>query len=232
MSVCDVKTNGELRLAQQLVPDSQVVFDVGARNDDYLTQLNPDCQFHLFEPIPASFSALQERIAGRANIHANPVALGRETGQTQIFPDTESLTKRAHGTAAPITIEMIRLDDYCRQQSIDRIDFLKIDTEGYELEVLHGGAEIVQNGTAAVQFEYGGTYLDAGITLEMVFDFFGPDWYFYRVCPEHLRPIPRYTSRLEDYHYSNYVASRTELVVETNPLMRLWQRWNPLHQVA
>ena len=39
------------------------------------------------------------------------------------------------------TIPCIRLDDYVRQEHLDRVDFIKCDAEGAELRVLHGARE-------------------------------------------------------------------------------------------
>jgi hypothetical protein len=43
--------------------------------------------------------------------------------------------------------------------NIQNIDFLKIDTEGYELNVLQGFEDYLRN-INLIQFEYGGTFLD------------------------------------------------------------------------
>ena len=56
------------------------------------------------------------------------------------------------------------------QNRISSVDFLKIDTEGYELNVLKGfGVNI--KAIRFVQFEYGGTFKDAGIKLKEIVDF-------------------------------------------------------------
>ena len=42
-----------------------------------------------------------------------------------------------------IEIQQIKLSNYLIKNNIDNVDFLKIDTEGYELEVLIGAKEIL-----------------------------------------------------------------------------------------
>lgn len=54
--------------------------------------------------------------------------------------------------------------DYIIENDIKTIDFLKIDTEGYELEVLQGFEEYIRI-VKIIQFEYGGTFLDNNIKL-------------------------------------------------------------------
>lgn len=49
--------------------------------------------------------------------------------------------------------------DYIINNDIKNIDFLKIDTEGYELNVIKGFGDYIEN-IKVIQFEYGGTFLD------------------------------------------------------------------------
>ena len=49
--------------------------------------------------------------------------------------------------------------DYVRDKHIQTIDFLKMDTEGYELHVLKGFGDFLPN-IRIIQFEYGGTNID------------------------------------------------------------------------
>jgi FkbM family methyltransferase len=134
----------ELAVFQSL-QDVQVVFDVGARADvDYLA-LNPEAEYHLFEPNPEFFDQLQEKVGNRKNVHLNNFGLGDKTGKYaysnfyQAFTDGEA---QIEGTNQ--TLEIRTLDDYIAEHGIKRIDFLKIDTEGYDYKVLLGGSQAVK----------------------------------------------------------------------------------------
>lgn len=200
--------NGEHLLAEKLVPRCKTVFDVGARTDDYLVRLNPDCHFHLFEPMAESFAQLQQKTKVDENVSLVNTALGAESGQVMIHPDTQSIHMRPNGGCQPVPITIQTLDGYCEQLGVESIGFMKIDVEGYELDVLRGGEATIRNCVRTIQFEYGGTYQEVGITLRDVIEFLGDGWMFYRVRPTGLEPIPSYDANLEDYRYSNYVASR------------------------
>jgi FkbM family methyltransferase len=50
-------------------------------------------------------------------------------------------------------IETSTIDDFCRQEGITEIDFLQLDVQGAELQVLEGGAEIIAHSTLAIQSE-------------------------------------------------------------------------------
>tara|TARA_B100001059_G_C17677727_1_gene497972 strand:+ start:199 stop:924 length:726 start_codon:yes stop_codon:yes gene_type:complete len=52
-----------------------------------------------------------------------------------------------------IGISQIRLSDYMKEKNISKVDFLKIDTEGYELNVLLGLDEYLQN-VSLIMFEH------------------------------------------------------------------------------
>jgi hypothetical protein len=88
---------------------------------------------------------------------------------------------------------------------ITQIDFLKIDTEGHELDVLQGSEKMLSEGRIkCIQFEYGGTYLDANITLEQVFNLLKK--YNYKISKLGNSEIENFTSNLENYTYSNFLA--------------------------
>jgi len=60
--------------------------------------------------------------------------------------------------------------DYVNSKNIKTIDFLKIDTEGYELNVLQGFDNFFEN-IKIIQFAYGGAFLDNKIKLKDVTDY-------------------------------------------------------------
>ena len=63
-----------------------------------------------------------------------------------------------------IILKTKRGDEYYLENNINEIDFLKIDTEGYEYDVITGFGEKIKN-VKIIQFEYGGTFLDRNIKL-------------------------------------------------------------------
>jgi len=62
-------------------------------------------------------------------------------------------------------------------KSITNIDFLKIDTEGYELDVLQGFEDSLKN-IKIIQFEYGGTFLDNNIKLIDVINYLDQNGFY------------------------------------------------------
>ncbi|BCS55957.1 hypothetical protein GSbR_13200 [Geobacter sp. SVR] len=100
------------------------------------------------------------------------------------------------------------LDAYCLTKQIKRINFLKIDTEGSELDVLKGSHQLLQHGHIDyIQFKYGGTYKDAGITLGEVYTLLESYRYgIFRITPEGLEYLPVFGPHQETYAFSNFLA--------------------------
>jgi len=129
----------EIGLFKQL-KDLKVIFDVGAREDvDYL-EICPKAEFHLFEPNPIFFKDLKVKVGGRANL--NNFGLGDKATEMgyhenlQSFVDSPAVGNPS--SQGDMVLNIKTLDWYIIDRKIKQIDFLKIDTEGYDLKVLLG----------------------------------------------------------------------------------------------
>ena len=104
------------------------------------------------------------------------------------------------------------LSNYCSENHISNIDFIKIDVEGHELEVIKGGRELFENQRVnMIQFEYGGTYLDSRTFLRDVFEFFSDlNYSFYKLFPfpKLLAHVSSYDVSYENFQYSNWIVIR------------------------
>jgi hypothetical protein len=85
-------------------------------------------------------------------------------------------------------------------------NFIKIDVEGFEILVLKGAVKTLQNVTA-VQFEFGGTAIDAKTFFKDYWNFFQQlNFSIYRYTPLGLLKINHYSGREELFEYMNYIA--------------------------
>ena len=205
----DVRHNGE-RLPLGMLDGPVTVFDVGAHLGEYAELalgVLPDANLHCFEPAPDTFAALRERLGGRAALHH--VALSDEPGEGALQTDSRrsglaSLhpLRRLDTTATTVTVETI--ERICSAHAIDRIDLLKLDVEGAELEALRGagGVEL-----GIVQFEFGQNSLEARTYLRDFYDLLGATHRICRVTPHALVPLGEYRQALEVfYSATNYAA--------------------------
>ena len=99
----------------------------------------------------------------------NNFGLGSENSQIYYYPKYESFYDRVNSchvsdNSNKILLYIKRGKEYVVSNNIKNIDFLKIDTEGYELNVLKGFEDFLEN-IKIVQFEYGGTFLDNNTKL-------------------------------------------------------------------
>ncbi len=145
--------------------DIRQILDVGANSGQYGSLLRSELGYRdrivSFEPLTAAHAALTARAAAdplRLWEVAPRAALGSINGTTKIHVAGNSVSssilpmQHAHAAAAPQSvgqgmeeITIRRLDDVVRERgvTIDRHVLLKIDTQGYELEVLQGADETV-----------------------------------------------------------------------------------------
>lgn len=102
---------------------------------------------HVFEPEPANVACIERNFDGVDTVVVNPCGLFTRTG-TEWLNVSESGVE--HSMLQPddgdavgrISIQVTRLDDYCSTRSLDRLDFVKVEAEGVELEVLLGLGEM------------------------------------------------------------------------------------------
>lgn len=127
-----------------------VVVDVGAREDIDMYHVKPQCEYHLFEPSTEFFRALEEKTAGISNIHINNCGLAQRKGDG--FYDIKQQSFLNYQTGG-YPQKLSTLDEYCEENGIDSIEFLKIDTEGYDYRVLVGAERMLER-TKYIQFEY------------------------------------------------------------------------------
>lgn len=134
------------------------VFDVGANvGQSALEFLHwfPQARIHCFEPVEATFRTLCERVQGEPRIEPRRLALGSDCGEARMVlegPSEMHHLEKGTGTGAgagsggaPVeVVALLTLDRYCREAGIARIGYLKIDTEGADLEVLEGAQELLE----------------------------------------------------------------------------------------
>jgi FkbM family methyltransferase len=122
-----------------------VMIDVGAHHG-YASKpfLNKNWLIFAFEPDPNNRRILESQFNGHPNVNFFKNAVSDVSGENVPFYASDestgisSLSAFREGHKEICQVETITLSDFCEQQKITKIDFLKIDTEGFDLMVLKG----------------------------------------------------------------------------------------------
>ncbi|MCU0432407.1 MAG: FkbM family methyltransferase [Bacteroidia bacterium] len=159
---------------------SIAVADAGARNGfTLLPQLRGMIDLYAFEPDPGSFAPLQKQYSGRhrfRNAEVSALALSNKAGEAVLYsaahpsmsslcrPDVETASRYVSRmadsekwlanlhTKNEVRVHTETLDYWAAQKHLDYIDFLKLDTQGSELSILHGAADLLRHKKIGVVF--------------------------------------------------------------------------------
>lgn len=130
---------------------------------------------HYFDPRKDYIQELSKQPNCNELSYFNSFGLGEENKNLWYYPKYESFLDRIASCKVSdeqnkILLEIKTAKDYIIENNIQYIDFVKIDTEGFELSVLKGFGDFL-NKVKIIQFEYGGTFLDNGIKLIEVINY-------------------------------------------------------------
>jgi len=201
----------------------EVVFDVGIERSSHIVDKRTDenISVWLFEPNPRYREVLLERYSEKKNVFIKSFGFGDIDDQKlKIYPSTGSIFFR--DKTIPVsrigteTVEIIcrTIDSFVAEEAIEKIDFMKIDVEGYELKVLEGARSSLEK-IRLIQFEFGGTYIDAGITLNEIFSLF-PERFIYAIEKDGLNMMTLEQAceeRLHQTAYTNFLVSLSEIQI-------------------
>jgi len=157
-------------LLKDKVSKNPLIIDVGGNKgksiEKYLKIFDQPI-IHSFEPIETDFEYMHDKFNKNENIILNNFALGDKIEEknfnitinsgnssfNQINPSTKWLKVRAkqfkttekNYVTSIQRVKIKKLDDYIQKNNIDKVDLLKIDTQGYEDKVLKGAEKTIKN---------------------------------------------------------------------------------------
>lgn len=139
--------------------DGKTFFDVGANiglYSLYAASLHPNLQIYAFEPMPSNFIRLlqNKELNGFANLYCFNMAVGRHTKMVELYVPEVEIGKSGAQINSPhnekgvefkphdvYKVWQIEMDD-CR---LPLFDYIKIDIDGREQEVLNGMGNVLYN---------------------------------------------------------------------------------------
>lgn len=235
----NISTSGECNVVKLLAKytgpaDRPVVFDVGANIGEYsdlvLGAFGGRADIYCFEPLKKSFGILSERMTGHTNVRVFNFGFGEKAGTAPIYSDGESsklastLTRKTDHLGMAIThteeARICRLDQFCDERAIGRIDLLKIDVEGAEFGVLKGaGALLDPARIGMVQFEFGPFNVASRTFFQDFFSLLDPGYRIFRILKDGFRAIDGYSESREIFLTTNYLAvSRASTIIGVDEL--------------
>ena len=142
---------------------STTVFDIGSYTGVYAlvaAKSNKTSQIKAFEPNPDLFSALEKNLKLNrvGNVKSEQMALDNESGKAYLYLNHDIHTSigslvQSSSAGKKILVDKTTLDIYCENNSINCIDLMKIDVEGYETNILQGGMSIITKSNPLILME-------------------------------------------------------------------------------
>jgi FkbM family methyltransferase len=141
----------------------RVIFDVGAHlgetTQTYFHKF-PQAMIYSFEPSPEAFMTLRQAVAEWNRVEPVQKGMDARCGTRKFFLNkfgaTNSFLPALAVLPTPqigslmenvgvVEVTITTLDDFCAERNIQTIDLLKLDVQGFELEVLHGGRGLLED---------------------------------------------------------------------------------------
>jgi FkbM family methyltransferase len=210
--------NGEYALLRRLAdcPDLkfQTVFDVGANRGEWAMKVRAlfaQAHIHCFEIAEPTYDKLVQSL-GQGYV-TNMFGLGatEKTVTLKYAKDADVLTSTVkilqNFPCSEISGKIVAGDDYIRDNNIPYVDFLKIDVEGMEGEVLSGFRKaFAEHKIRIIQFEYGPLNIYSHFLLRDFYDFLEPYGFVVgRIYPDYV-DFFEFDNSKENFAGSNFIA--------------------------
>ena len=211
--------------------DDAVIIDVGANIGSMalrFAQRVPRGHVYAFEPTDYAFGKLLNNLA--LNPH-----LAKRITPVQLFLSEQTKSEhqihayaswKVDGSAPNIhpmhggaiksaqSVSCVTLDDYCLKNRIQRVDLIKIDTDGHELRVLQGARRTVEKNRPYIIFEMG-LYLlkEQKIEFEQIYRYFaGYDYYLLNTKGGRQITLENFSCRIPGRSTTDIVAVPPEII--------------------
>lgn len=156
-------------LARRSIKEGDVCFDVGgnvgAISIALADAVGSSGKVHAFEPNPDNFARLSANFdlnpELKRRVALNKVGISDEPGTLYWREDPGNPGNGILSESGDIASEVVTLDSYCRNNDVQRLDFMKVDVEGMELQVFKGAEETLRRFHPTIYFETLGRYSGA-----------------------------------------------------------------------
>jgi len=219
---------GEKSFIKLIKNEISLSIDIGANIGEYtkLLLLNTDSKVVSFEPLPKAFKELEKiKLEFNDRLDIYNLAIGIENSRLDLYygdeksekaslvPNLEKLSFVGLNNRNRILVDVKKLDHFENYFKDKKIDFIKIDTEGFEYEAIKGAEKILKHHKPKfIQIEFNWHQLIRNHTLYSLSKLLN-SYVVFRILPYGDKLIQVDPSRPENniYHLSNYVFIRGDI---------------------
>jgi len=209
-----------------------ILFDCGANEGKWTISLInrlidlglfSKTRFFLFEPAEKHFNLLRKTFEIYDNVEVYKFGVSDSEKKLILYADFSGselssiyhrqLSDLKYKTTHQENIIVRPLNVFMKERGISKLNFLKLDIEGHEMNALMGlKDEFRKNAIDALQFEFGRAHMESKIFFRDFFIFFTENKYdIYRITPLGLHRIRNYKEIDEHFIGGNYVSIRSDL---------------------
>lgn len=145
---------------KEFIKDNFTIIDAGSQIGEfslYANHLNPSSNIYSFEPSKGVFEILQKNTDGVGKIKIFNCALGEENKKIKLLvgnknsmygedaiENSDIVKNKINKFLNSEEVQMITIDSFVEEHKIEKVDFIKMDTEGYERNIIMGAAETIR----------------------------------------------------------------------------------------
>lgn len=158
------KHSDALHYIKEHLPHNPIIIEAGAfdgKETIKMAELWPQGVIHAFEPVPEIFEKLKKNTQHLANVYCHPIALSDSDGTATLYisekPQKPGIASQANSLLKPkerlklsplifpktMEVSTITLDHWAQKNHLSHIDFLWLDMQGYELNVLKASPHVL-----------------------------------------------------------------------------------------
>jgi len=199
-----------INLLHTICREAEVLFDVGANTgfiSIHMALLPLAKEVYAFEPLPRAFRVLKKNLELNAlnNYYGHQLALGDSNGKSTLYvpnveaiPTSSSLDRGFYQDHSEIDIKIVTMDYFVKTNNISRIDVVKIDVEGRELDVLLGMKATIEDMRPFIICEILSRTGDLIKTTDFMKQF---EYYIYEILDNQIKPI----EKISEYKRNNCI---------------------------
>jgi FkbM family methyltransferase len=199
--------------------EDDVILDIGANTGDYAMYLVKHiCSNRIIsiEPNPLTFELLVKNVDHECYNYA----ISHKEGQLPFYVSHEnpvttlasfsSNTIPENETPKEISVECITLHKLIKNLKIDSLGVLKVDTEGYDYQVLLSGSSFLKD-VKFIQFEFNEFHVFTRTFLRDFHKLLSASHDLFRLDTDRLHDLRNYDPKMEIFRFQNILAVRKDL---------------------